>query len=103
MDIKNILKQETIQFEKLNELVKNLIKEEDLISSHLLDLEQDHHQSTGQRIADHIASFGRSWTFIIGFFIIIFSWIIINSSLLFIEKFDPFPFILLNLILSYLA
>jgi uncharacterized membrane protein len=56
----------------------------------------------GQRLADHIASFGGSWTFIICFFVILFSWIAINLYLL-TKPFDPFPFILLNLILSCLA
>jgi uncharacterized membrane protein len=56
----------------------------------------------GQRLADRIASFGGSWTFIIFFFGILFSWIAINLYML-TKPFDPFPFILLNLILSCLA
>jgi uncharacterized membrane protein len=56
----------------------------------------------GQRLADHIAAFGGSWTFIICFFTILFSWIAINLYLL-TKPFDPYPFILLNLILSCLA
>jgi uncharacterized membrane protein len=56
----------------------------------------------GQRLADHIATFGGSWTFIICFFAILFSWIAINLYL-FTKPFDPYPFILLNLILSCLA
>lgn len=57
----------------------------------------------GDRIADQVASFGGSWKFIIffGFFIII--WIIVNSIFLLTTHFDPYPFILLNLILSCLA
>ncbi len=56
----------------------------------------------GQRLADHIAAFGGSWTFIIFFFTILFSWIGINLYLL-TKPYDPYPFILLNLILSCLA
>ncbi len=56
----------------------------------------------GQRLADKIASFGGSWTFIIFFFCILFSWIGLNLYF-FSKPFDPFPFILLNLILSCLA
>lgn len=56
----------------------------------------------GQRLADKIASFGGSWTFIIFFFCILFSWISLNLYF-FRRPFDPFPFILLNLVLSCLA
>ena len=57
----------------------------------------------GQRIADHIASFGGSWTFIISFFSFILVWMGINTWRLMGKPFDPFPFILLNLILSCIA
>lgn len=57
----------------------------------------------GQRLADRVASFGGSWKFIILFSIIIFIWIIINIMFLADKGFDPYPFILLNLILSCLA
>lgn len=59
--------------------------------------------TTGQRLADHIASFGGSWTFIISFFTFLMLWIIANVWFLNAAKFDPYPFILLNLILSCLA
>ncbi len=58
----------------------------------------------GQRMADKIATFGGSWTFIICFFTFILVWMIINIVILASDKvFDPYPFILLNLILSCLA
>ena len=57
----------------------------------------------GQRLADKVASFGGSWTFIISFGIFIFIWIIINIIILNNNSFDPYPFILLNLILSCIA
>ncbi len=60
--------------------------------------------SLGERVADRIAQFGGSWTFIGLFVSFIFVWIIVNSAwLVFDEAFDPFPFILLNLGLSTLA
>lgn len=59
--------------------------------------------TVGQRIADKVASFGGSWTFIISFGVFIFIWISINVFWLFNKSFDPYPFILLNLILSCLA
>lgn len=57
----------------------------------------------GQRIADQIAVFGGSWTFIISFFTFIMFWISINIWMLATKPFDPYPFILLNLLLSCLA
>ena len=57
----------------------------------------------GQRIADKVASFGGSWTFIISFGVFIFLWISFNIFWLLNKGFDPYPFILLNLILSCLA
>jgi len=55
------------------------------------------------RFSDSIAQIGGSWTFIITFLIILFSWIILNSYILINKPFDPFPFILLNLVLSCVA
>lgn len=57
----------------------------------------------GQRIADKVATFGGSWTFIISFGVFIFMWISVNIHWLANKGFDPYPFILLNLILSCMA
>ncbi|MEO6969540.1 MAG: DUF1003 domain-containing protein, partial [Chthoniobacterales bacterium] len=57
----------------------------------------------GQHLSDKIASFGGSWTFIIVFFAILLIWIAINGIILATRAFDPYPFILMNLILSCLA
>ena len=57
----------------------------------------------GQRLAGKVASFGGSWTFIIYFGVFILIWIIINIVFLANKSFDPYPFILLNLILSCIA
>jgi uncharacterized membrane protein len=57
----------------------------------------------GERTADKIAEFGGSWTFIISFGIFIAFWISINVWVFLNKGFDPYPFILLNLILSCLA
>ncbi len=59
--------------------------------------------TTGQRIADKVATFGGSWTFIISFGVFIFIWISTNVYWLTNRGFDPYPFILLNLILSCIA
>ena len=58
----------------------------------------------GQKAADLVSRLAGSWTFIISIFVILFFWIVINTSwLLFGRSWDPYPFILLNFILSTLA
>lgn len=59
--------------------------------------------TTGDKIADKLASFAGSWKFIIIFFAILLAWISLNSIILITNAYDPYPFILLNLILSCLA
>ncbi|HLC52037.1 MAG TPA: DUF1003 domain-containing protein [Candidatus Nanoarchaeia archaeon] len=59
--------------------------------------------SLGQKAADIIASFGGSWTFISIFLFILFAWMIFNTIYLLNKAFDPYPYILLNLVLSCLA
>lgn len=59
--------------------------------------------TAGQRAADAIAEFGGSWRFIISFFVVLVTWIAMNAWFLGQRPFDPYPFILLNLILSCLA
>lgn len=63
----------------------------------------DNQLSIGQRAADKIAEFGGSWKFIISFFVVLIAWIAMNAWFLGRQPFDPYPFILLNLILSCLA
>ena len=57
----------------------------------------------GERLADWFARFAGSWSFISGFMIVLLLWIALNSVFLFIKPYDPYPFILLNLVLSCLA
>jgi uncharacterized membrane protein len=57
----------------------------------------------GDRLADKVAAFGGSWRFIITFGVIIAIWITLNTIMLLLRPFDPYPFILLNLVLSCLA
>ena len=56
-----------------------------------------------QKISDKVARFGGSWTFIVTFFAILISWIVFNSVALVKTHFDPYPYILMNLILSCIA
>jgi uncharacterized membrane protein len=90
---------------ELNTLEKEVIEglERHTILTQNLEAQFETSRSFGERIADRVATFGGSWTFIIIFFAILTGWILINSWLASGQPFDPFPFILLNLILSCLA
>ncbi|MCB9203133.1 MAG: DUF1003 domain-containing protein [Flavobacteriales bacterium] len=68
-----------------------------------IDDDDDKKLTFGQKITDKVANFGGSWTFIISFGTFIFLWITLNFFFLINKGFDPYPFILLNLILSCLA
>ncbi len=64
------------------------------------------HATRGDRIADRVAAIGGSWGFIIGFAVVLFSWMLLNSGLLQalgFKAFDAYPYIFLNLMLSMLA
>ncbi|HSC53248.1 MAG TPA: DUF1003 domain-containing protein [Phnomibacter sp.] len=82
--------------------VMKAIRNNSILSETISD-ESETKPNLGQKLADHIASFGGSWTFIISFFCFLLLWIFGNIWLLATKAFDPFPFILLNLILSCLA
>jgi len=95
----------TKQVGKLTDLEKTVIdslKEKTTLTDKL-DNEEKQVLTFGQRVADHVASFGGSWTFIISFGFFLFLWISINVFWLVNKGFDPYPFILLNLILSTIA
>ena len=68
------------------------------------DINQEYDQGSkfGGRLADKVASFGGSWTFLILFSAVIIGWVVLNSVML-AGGFDPYPYILLNLFLSMLA
>jgi uncharacterized membrane protein len=67
------------------------------------NVEEEERLTFGQRIADKVASFGGSWTFIILFGVVLTIWVILNSTALLRNHFDPYPYILLNLFLSMIA
>ncbi len=72
---------------------------------HTINVNQLHNDklSFGDKIADSLADVAGSWAFIISFISVLVIWIIINSIMLFTHPFDPYPFILLNLVLSCVA
>jgi uncharacterized membrane protein len=82
--------------------VMEAIKNNSILSENIQE-EIEAELTFGQRLADKVAAFGGSWIFIITFFSFILIWMIINIWFLATKPFDPFPFILLNLILSCLA
>src|SRR3954463_1246244 len=66
---------------------------------------QEENQTFGDRLADKVARFGGSWTFIVIFTSMLFAWVILNTVILarYAGGFDPYPYIFLNLILSMVA
>jgi uncharacterized membrane protein len=99
--LEQLLKSEDEQLQKLNSIVLHSIEEEKLLSNKLAEFE-DANPPLSSKIADNVASFGGSWKFIIIFFVVIISWIGMNIYWPG-REFDPYPFILLNLILSTIA
>jgi uncharacterized membrane protein len=67
------------------------------------DREFDERRTFGERVSDHLAKFGGSWTFIIWFVTALLLWIVFNQAAPGQDRFDPYPYILLNLILSCVA
>jgi len=95
----------TEEIGELNELDKTVLTSltERTTLTDKVDEDEKQVLTLGQRIADKVATFGGSWTFIISFGIFIVIWISFNIYWLANRGFDPYPFILLNLILSCLA
>ena len=100
--VKEVLEDEIGELSALdNEVIQSLEQHEILSADISKQFEKK--LTFGERLSDHIAEFGGSWKFLITFGAVIFVWIGANAVLLATRAFDPFPFILLNLILSCLA
>ncbi|MCF8461242.1 MAG: DUF1003 domain-containing protein [Flavobacteriales bacterium] len=100
--LESLIKKEHRDLNKLEKEVLKAITDNELLSDNI-EPDIDSKLTLGERVADNIAVFGGSWTFIISFFTFLTVWIIGNIWVLSVKPFDPFPFILLNLILSCLA
>jgi uncharacterized membrane protein len=100
--VKEVLQDEIGELSALDEEVVESLRQHELVSS---DIEKQFEKELtfGERLSDRIAEFGGSWRFLITFFSVLFGWIAINGILLMTRAWDPYPFILLNLILSCLA
>jgi uncharacterized membrane protein len=100
--VRNLLSTEGGELSALQQEVVESMKQGELLSRNI-NREFEQKLTFGQRLADRIADFGGSWTFIGIFFFILLSWVTLNAVLLRTRPYDPYPFILLNLILSCLA
>jgi len=77
------------------------IARRDAVTKSPIDLQET--RSRGERIADRVADFGGSWTFILLFLAFLVVWAVVNTVVLTTRAFDPYPFIFLNLMLSMIA
>ncbi len=98
----SLISQEKGELAVIDNDVIEAVKNNSFLSENIDD-ETEAKLTTGQKLADKVASFGGSWTFIIFFFSFMFVWILINIWFLASKAFDAYPFILLNLLLSCLA
>lgn len=100
--IEDTLEQERGELSELERRVVESLREHELLSANV-NQEFDQQITLGERVADHVASFGGSWTFILLFTAVLTIWVAINSVAVMFRPFDPYPYILLNLVLSCLA
>src|SRR5436309_9870424 len=100
--VKEVLQDEIGELSTLDQEVIESLEQHEILSS---DVSKQFETTLtfGERLSDRIASFGGSWRFISLFGAVLFGWIILNAIFLLNRGFDPYPFILLNLILSCLA
>jgi len=101
-EILKMIEQSDAHSRKLQEIVKKTMDEEQLIVDNLAHPPKEV-LSRGQQISDKVARFGGSWKFIIIFTVILAIWILINTLTDKKGQFDPYPFILMNLLLSCVA
>jgi len=101
--IADFLQQELGPLDEMETKVVNALRDKTIISDNPDDDDDIANSTFGQRVADRVASFGGSWTFIIIFVTFLLGWIAVNIVLLANKGWDPYPFILLNLILSCVA
>jgi len=90
------------QLSELEDTVISSMTNQTVISD-MIDEDDSNKLTVGQRLADRVSGFGGSWTFIISFMAFLLVWIFVNIYWFRNKGFDPYPFILLNLLLSCLA
>jgi len=100
--VEELLQQEHGEFTELDRQVAESISNQDTIAENTEE-EFEEHRTIGEVLSDHLASFGGSWSFLISFFAVLMIWMAFNLIRGEGAAFDPYPFILLNLVLSCLA
>ena len=100
--MQSLLKAEKGELSELETEVIEGLRDQEILAKNP-DVEFEAGLTFGQRVADYIATFGGSWSFIISFGVILVLWMFLNSYILATRSFDPYPYILLNLLLSTLA
>jgi uncharacterized membrane protein len=100
--VKEVLEDEIGELSVLDQEVIESLQEHEILSEDI-SKQFEKELTFGERLSDHIAEFGGSWKFLISFGAVLLIWIGVNGVILVTHAFDPYPFILLNLILSCLA
>ena len=100
--VKDVIKADKGELSALDEQVVKSLKEQELLSQNI-NIEYDRQRTLGEIMADRLASFGGSWLFISIFCGVLVIWPVMNSVVMLMRPFDPYPYIFLNLILSCLA
>ena len=100
--VKEVLEEEIGELSALDQEVIESLQQHEILSNDL-SKQFEKKLTFGERLSDHIAEFGGSWKFLITFGAVLLVWIVVNGVLIVTHAFDPYPFILLNLILSCLA
>jgi uncharacterized membrane protein len=100
--IETLLQSERRELTALEQEVLDSLREHELISENI-ESEFEQKWSLGERLADRLAAFGGSWGFLGGFAVFLGIWIGLNTFVLMTHPVDPYPFILLNLVLSCIA
>ena len=100
--VEELLQQEHGEFTELDRQVAESISNQDTIAENTEE-EFEEHRTLGEVLSDHLASFGGSWAFLISFFTVLVIWMGFNLFQGETSAFDPYPFILLNLVLSCIA
>lgn len=100
--LSSLIADENSDLDALEKEVLEAVATHDILTDNV-ELEIESTLTIGQKLADKIAEFGGSWFFISFFFLFILMWVFVNINNHLFTGFDPYPFILLNLILSCLA
>ncbi len=101
-DVERTVEKETHRVSEAERRLLEKLKRGEHVSKNV-NLLQEEQLTLGQKLADRLADVAGSWGFILSFLGLILAWIVINGILLLQRSWDPYPFILLNLILSLLA